>query len=70
MSRKCKNCGRDISHKHPNAKFHSTKCKDKYWNYIRGDIRVNKVPTLDDYDSLPDYDPHPFSSEGLGQWEN
>jgi len=32
--RKCKGCNKDISHKHPNAKFHSKKCKDKYWNMV------------------------------------
>jgi hypothetical protein len=32
--RKCKGCPRDISHKHPNAKFHSLACKDRYWNAI------------------------------------
>jgi hypothetical protein len=23
---------KDISHKHPNAKFHNKKCKDNFWN--------------------------------------
>ena len=33
MARRCKGCNRDISHKHPNAKFHSQICKDNYHNY-------------------------------------
>lgn len=32
--RKCKGCSKDISHKHPNAKFHSKECKDRYWNRV------------------------------------
>lgn len=32
--RECKGCGISINHMHPNAKFHSTKCKNYYWNYI------------------------------------
>lgn len=30
--RKCKGCPKDISHKHPNAKFCGQRCKDNYWN--------------------------------------
>ena len=32
--RRCKNpkCKKNISHKHPNAKFCKTKCKDNYHN--------------------------------------
>ena len=30
--KKCKGCDKDISHKHPNAKFCKSKCKDNYWN--------------------------------------
>lgn len=32
MKRTCKGCNKDISHKHPNAKFHSLRCKDRYHN--------------------------------------
>jgi hypothetical protein len=32
VKRKCKCCGRDISNKHPNAKFCKTKCKDRFHN--------------------------------------
>lgn len=32
--RVCKGCSRDIAHKHPNAKFHSPRCKDRYWNRV------------------------------------
>lgn len=32
--RECKECTIDISHMHPNAKFHSTACKDSYWNRV------------------------------------
>lgn len=58
MSRKCKNCKRDISHKHPNAKSCSQRCKDRYWNRVnpRGygstEYMVNK-----------DLDNEPFSNE-------
>jgi len=34
MSRICKGCSVDISHKHPNAKFHNSSCKDGYWNRV------------------------------------
>lgn len=34
VTRKCKGCNRDISHKHPNAKFHNRQCKDAYWNSV------------------------------------
>ena len=34
MKRKCKGCSMDISHKHPNAKFHSLKCKDRWHNIV------------------------------------
>ena len=30
--RKCKGCSADISHKHINAKFHSSSCKDAFHN--------------------------------------
>ncbi len=30
--RRCKHCDKDISHKHPNAKFCNSHCKDKYHN--------------------------------------
>ena len=33
-ARTCKGCSKDISHKHPNAKFHSQQCKDVYWNTV------------------------------------
>ena len=32
MKRKCQNCDKSIDHKHPNAKFCRTKCKDKFHN--------------------------------------
>lgn len=57
LKRSCKGCGIDISKKHPNAKFHSTKCKDTYWNTVNprgyGFLNVDKV---DDYD--PSWDAH------------
>lgn len=33
-NRNCKGCNRGINHKHPNAKFCSTSCKDDYWNDV------------------------------------
>ena len=55
VTRTCKGCGIDISHKHPNAKFHSPKCKDRYWNEVnpRG-IGAR----YDDYDDDPSWDAH------------
>lgn len=53
QKRRCQGCNVDISHKHPNAKFHSKKCKDKHWN------RVNPrgmYAHLKDSDSGNDYD--------------
>lgn len=32
LNRICKQCQKDISHKHPNAKFCSSQCKDRYHN--------------------------------------
>lgn len=54
-NRKCKGCGCDISHKHPNAKFHSSKCKDRFWNKVnpRGYGLSNY-----DHDFDPSWDAH------------
>lgn len=38
VERKCKGCGCDITHKRPNAKFHSYICKDKHW--ARNNVRA------------------------------
>lgn len=63
MTKKCLNCTKDISHKHPSSKFCTNKgkdnCKDRY-NNKRNPIRRT-------YNSVDD-ELHPFSSEGLGQW--
>jgi len=65
--KKCLNCRKDISHKHPNAKFCRNKgrgnCKDKFHN------RTNPrgiAAERDEFDIEDTY--HPMSSEALGQW--
>ena len=64
MARTCLTCGKDISHKHPNAKFCTNKgrrnCKDRYHN-LRG-LGPDRIE--DDYEE----DEHPFSADALGQW--
>lgn len=50
--RKCKGCSIDISHKHPNAKFHSNKCKDNYWN--RENPRGYAVGEISEYEQIMD----------------
>lgn len=59
MIKKCKGCSKLMKNPHPNKKFHSRRCKDRYWNSInpRGYARfphyqyeeeeVN-YPTIDD----------------------
>lgn len=53
--RKCKNCKRDISHKHVNAKFCSNKgfrnCKDLHHNIVspRG-YGLKEDESVDEYD--------------------
>ncbi len=68
MIKKCLNCGCDISHKHPNAKFCKNKgrgnCKDVYHN--------NHNPRGLGADNRSDYDYyldsiHPFSSEAFDE---
>lgn len=49
--RKCQNCSNSIDHKHINAKFCGSKCKDKYHNKHnpRGyGIKVLKEKDCDD----------------------
>ena len=67
MKRKCKGCGRDISHKHPNAKFCSPRCKDKFhnWNNPRGIYAHLKGREHDPEDDMHTQDPY-----ALGQWED
>ena len=66
---RCLNCGKDINHKHPNAKFCRNKgrgnCKDRYHN--RTNPRGMQEKRQDDYRSV-EYDIHPFDSDALGQW--
>lgn len=60
--RTCKGCNADISHRHPNCKFHSNRCKDNYHNY--------KNPNRQTYSSKKNYkynneefSAHDFSNE-------
>ena len=68
MNRRCLECGRDISRKHPNAVFCSNKgqgnCKDRFHN--RNDpSRLERVDIFlsDDPDEI-DYI-HPFSDDAF-----
>lgn len=58
-----------------------TKCKDKYWNTIDPKKRCNTtrispasaawLETRERYRSIDSYnEDHPFSSAGLGQWDD
>lgn len=66
--RACLNCGKNIKHKHPKAKFCRSKgkrnCKDKFHNKTnpRG---IGKEMIERMYE-----EPHPFSAEALGQWDD
>ena len=59
----CKGCSADISHKHPNAKFHNQQCKDLYWNTVnpRGQGEYFSGGRFDPYRNLdddPSWDAH------------
>lgn len=60
-SRTCPTCGKSITHKHPNARFCCTKCKDRYHNI--NNPRGYYAPSND-----PEDDEHPFSGVATGQW--
>ena len=63
--RKCKGCGVDISHKHPNAKFHSRLCKDRYWNKKRFS---NLIPEQVEVDNEYSEDPDPSWDAHKDSW--
>jgi hypothetical protein len=54
--RKCKGCNKDISHKHPNAKFCKSRCKDKFWNTINPRGMAVRQES-EGYDPDDDFDP-------------
>jgi hypothetical protein len=64
MKKKCKGCSKDISKKHPNAKFCTTRCKDTYWNMVnpRGKFEhLNKSSPIYegvDHNYDPSWDSH------------
>lgn len=66
--KKCLNCGRDISNKHPNAKFCSNKgrgnCKDKFHNRANPRGYGRGLSTETEYEN----DIHPHDPDALGQW--
>lgn len=74
LIRECLHCGKDISHKHKNAKFCCIRHKDKYHNIhnprgIYSHLIYNEqegvIDTKDDeyyYTTI-----HPFDPEALGQ---
>ena len=68
----CRNCGTDITDKHPNAKFCSNKgsgnCKDKFWN--RNNPRGIYARVSDTEEELDEWEAylntvHPFSEEAI-----
>ncbi len=62
MARTCKGCDRNINHMHLNAKFHSRRCKDRYWNRVnpRGFGRSLTAKAADgDGDAIADLDHDP-----------
>lgn len=59
--RKCAECQRDISHKHPNARFCRTRCKDRHHN--RQDPRKRAYLGL--YSEEAETTPHPFSEDAF-----
>lgn len=61
--RRCKQCGKPITHKHPNAKFCNLKCKDRYYN-IHNPRGYGIRPKIDIEDET-----HPQDPDALGQWE-
>jgi len=58
--RNCKQCGRLIKHKHPNAKFCNLRCKDRFHN--THNPRGYGLKERDIEDEF-----HPYDSEALGQ---
>lgn len=64
MTRKCPNCGAKITG-HPNKKFCNSRCKDAYHNRTNPRGYGRYEPKERDW-----YEPHPFSSEALGQWDD
>ena len=52
----CKGCGGIMTAKYYNARFHSKKCKDNYWNKVnsRGIKSYRKVKEIDEYDDSCD----------------
>lgn len=60
--RKCPTCGKSIEHKHLNARFCCTKCKDRYHN--TNNPRGYYSPDNKDIED----DDHPFSLTALG-WD-
>ena len=60
----CKQCEKDITRKHPNAKFCGLKCKDRYHNTHnpRG-YGVRPERNIED-------EMHPLESYSLGQWDD
>ena len=75
----CPGCGRELVKKSYQHKFHGTKCKDRYWNTIDSRKRNNTTRIspasaawmLVQGEKLEfEYEEHPFSSAGHGQWDD
>lgn len=78
----CPACGNEFEKTNYQQAFCRTKpltmCKDKYWNTVTPNKRCNTtrispanamyMKEQEERRERYDYDEHPFSSEGLGQW--
>lgn len=83
---KCPSCGTKFIKNNYQQAFckskQGTKCKDKYWNTVDPSKRNNTTrisPANARWQAMQHeerqarrdfYDEHPFSSEGLGQWDD
>jgi len=78
----CPSCGQMFKKEHYQQAFcktkSGTKCKDKYWNTVTPEKRCNTTrispanARFYEHHILPTRmeDDHPFSSAGLGQWDD
>jgi len=79
----CPSCNTNFIKEHYQQAFCKTNgktvCKDKYWNTVTPNKRNNTTRISpasarwleqQENNRIFDYDPHPYSSEGLGQWDD
>lgn len=74
----CPSCGSSFIKEHYQQAFckvaGGTVCKDKYWNTVIPTKRNNTTrisPANQAWkDKREDYNEHPFSGDGIGQWQD